>query len=339
MPVRAARALRLAGFDARSLLDEVAPEVTRRADRLMPWRWPRAPGSAPTCSTRLSPWALGRSRRRGLDGTGRASARSDARRRSLQDWLAQAGLGDVAPREFVAVMAACWPSSAGSSAGRVRRSAGPRLFIGAFGRLPPLASTGPAAGPAGPRPRRRGPGSSRRSASSPAPLGRSIPQALFDAGRRGPAELQPAFDAAHREWLLSTDFARTARRAQGAAGRPHRRRRLRDPAGRPRARRHRPRPPPRRAGRGPPHRRQGRKDARAKQAGVRFARRFVLVVPAGMALAGIMIGNGRVLQQPHGSARGRRPGAGRRLLGLVGSLPPAARARPRVPQCRPRPSR
>ena len=30
----------------------------------------------------------------------------------------------------------------------------------------------------------------------------------------------------------------------------------------------------------------GRKDARAKQAGVRFARRFVLVVPVGMALAG-----------------------------------------------------
>src|SRR5207253_7754572 len=38
---------------------------------------------------------------------------------------------------------------------------------------------------------------------------------------------------------------------------------------------------------------QGRKDARAKQAGVRFARRFVLVVPLGMALAGISIGTGR----------------------------------------------
>ena len=38
---------------------------------------------------------------------------------------------------------------------------------------------------------------------------------------------------------------------------------------------------------------QGRKDARAKQAGVRFARRFVLLVPLGMALAGLSIGNGR----------------------------------------------
>src|SRR5947207_2608085 len=28
-------------------------------------------------------------------------------------------------------------------------------------------------------------------------------------GRRGPDELQPAFVAAHREWLLSTDFERT----------------------------------------------------------------------------------------------------------------------------------
>ena len=40
-------------------------------------------------------------------------------------------------------------------------------------------------------------------------LGRSIPQALFEVGRRAPEELRPAFVAAHREWLLSTDFART----------------------------------------------------------------------------------------------------------------------------------
>ncbi|MGH9186654.1 MAG: hypothetical protein ACRD0U_12700, partial [Acidimicrobiales bacterium] len=38
---------------------------------------------------------------------------------------------------------------------------------------------------------------------------------------------------------------------------------------------------------------QGRKDAAARQAGVRFARRFVLLVPLGMALAGMSIGNGR----------------------------------------------
>ena len=38
---------------------------------------------------------------------------------------------------------------------------------------------------------------------------------------------------------------------------------------------------------------QGRKTARARQAGVRFAGRFVLLVPLGMALAGLSIGSGR----------------------------------------------
>ena len=42
---------------------------------------------------------------------------------------------------------------------------------------------------------------------------------------------------------------------------------------------------------------QGRKDALAKQAGVRFARRFVLIVPMGMALVGLSIGNGRSAYQ------------------------------------------
>ena len=38
---------------------------------------------------------------------------------------------------------------------------------------------------------------------------------------------------------------------------------------------------------------QGRKDARSKQAGARFARWFVLIVPLGMAAAGLMVGPGR----------------------------------------------
>jgi tight adherence protein B len=46
-----------------------------------------------------------------------------------------------------------------------------------------------------------------------------------------------------------------------------------------------------------------RKDARAKQAGVRFARRFVLLVPLGMALAGLSVGPGRAAYQtPFGQA-------------------------------------
>ncbi len=46
---------------------------------------------------------------------------------------------------------------------------------------------------------------------------------------------------------------------------------------------------------------QGRKDARSRQAGVRFARRFVLLVPLGMAMVG-----------PH---RGHRPGGVRHAVG------------------------
>src|SRR5204862_7241052 len=46
-------------------------------------------------------------------------------------------------------------------------------------------------------------------------LGRSIPQALFEVGARGPVEMRPAFAAAHREWLLTTDFARTVEVLKG----------------------------------------------------------------------------------------------------------------------------
>ena len=112
-------------------------------------------------------------------------------------------------------------------------------------------------------------------------LGRSVPQALFEVGRRGPEELRGAFAVAEREWLLSTDFTRTvgvlkARLSDATAdaaletllvahdigGTDLDRRlaalvedRIQDL--------------------------RGRKDARAKQAGVRFARRFVLIVPVG----------------------------------------------------------
>ena len=128
-------------------------------------------------------------------------------------------------------------------------------------------------------------------------VGRSIPQALLEVGRRGPEELRPAFAAAEREWLISTDFARatavlksmlhdatadatceTLLVAHAIGGTDVDRRlaalvedRLQDL--------------------------QGRKDAAAKQAGVRFARRFVLIVPVGMALAGLSIGTGRTAYQ------------------------------------------
>lgn len=124
-------------------------------------------------------------------------------------------------------------------------------------------------------------------------LGRSVPQALFEVGRRGPEELRGGFEAAHREWLLTTDLARTitvlkhhladptadmacetllcAHELGGA-----------DLDGRLEA-----------LAEDRQSDVQDRKDAHSRQAGARFARLFVFLVPAGMTLAGMSIGNGR----------------------------------------------
>jgi tight adherence protein B len=124
-------------------------------------------------------------------------------------------------------------------------------------------------------------------------LGRSIPQAMFEVGRRAPTRMQPAFVAAEREWLITTDFTRTMALLKS---------RLADPTadatcetllvayevGGTEL--------DRRLGALIEDRVQdlrGRKDAQARQAGVRFARRFVLVVPLGMSLAGLSIATGR----------------------------------------------
>ena len=124
-------------------------------------------------------------------------------------------------------------------------------------------------------------------------LGRPIPEALLSVGLKGPEEMLPAFRAAHREWLISTDFDRclsvlkeqladptadavceTLLIAHEVGGTDVDRRlraliddRVQDL--------------------------QGRKDAKAKQAGAKFARLFVLVVPVGMAVVGLAIGDGR----------------------------------------------
>lgn len=124
-------------------------------------------------------------------------------------------------------------------------------------------------------------------------LGRSVPQALFAVGARGPDELRPAFDAARREWMMSTDFERTldvlrARMADATADTvcetlliAH------EVGGTDVDRRLRALVEDRIADL------DGRKDARAEQAAARFARSFVLVVPLGMALVGLTIGSGR----------------------------------------------
>lgn len=131
--------------------------------------------------------------------------------------------------------------------------------------------------------------------------GRSIPQALLEVGLRGPAELQPAFRAAQREWALTTDFERTVRVLTA---------RLDDPTadaacetlliasevGGDLDRRLAALAEDRRQDL------QGRKEAEAKQAGARLARSFVILVPAGMAFAGLSVGDGRAA---YGTAQGQ----------------------------------
>lgn len=225
-----------------------------------------------------------------------------ARRRSpIAVWMVQAGLGDTRLRDFAAVMAGAFAVTS-LLVHAVFGAPVPAVVVGGLAAAAPLASA---------RARRE---RNRARAQEAWPqlieeiriltgsLGRSIPQALFEAAARAPDEMRPAFDAAHREWLISTDFERTLRRlkdgladptadatcetllvAHGLGGGDLDRRlaalaedRIQDT--------------------------QGRKDARAKQAGARFARRFVVIAPFGMALAGMSVGTGRAAFQ---TARGQ----------------------------------
>ena len=228
---------------------------------------------------------------RGL-GVGDSRIRSQPRlRATARQWLAQAGLEGVSPAEFVTIMAVLFVVGSGLTFA-VLGAPLPALAVGAF------AATYPAASYRARRQQRR----ARAAESWPrmieeiallaGSLGRSVPQALFEVGRNSPEEMRPAFAAAHREWLISTDFERsvavlkagladatadaaceTLLVAHEVGGTDVQRRlaalvedRVADL--------------------------QGRKDARARQAGARFARRFVLFVPVGMALVGLSISGG-----------------------------------------------
>jgi tight adherence protein B len=210
----------------------------------------------------------------------------------MRDWMAQAGLADVDPREFAGAVAVL-ALGAGAAAFAVFGGVVPAVVAALFAATFPLASYR----------RRRATRLVRAQEAWPrmieeiriltGSLGRSIPQALFDVGRRAPEELQPAFAAAHREWLLSTDFGRAVHVLKARLADP-----TADAACETLLVAHE-------LGGADLDRRlaalaedrimdtQGRKDARAEQAGVRFARRFVLIVPAGMALSGMAVGNGR----------------------------------------------
>lgn len=216
----------------------------------------------------------------------------DRRKGGVQQWLAQAGLDDVRPSQFfaaVGVILVVATALAYALLGAIL----PSVAIAGF------AATYPAVSYRNRRRRRRQttaeawPRMIEEMALLTGSLGRSIPQALFEVGARGPEEMRPAFGAAQREWLLTTDFARTvavlkSRLADATADAAcetllvaH------DVGGTDLERRLAALVDDRVADV------QDRKDALAKQAGVRFARRFVLIVPVGMALAGLSIGNGR----------------------------------------------
>lgn len=229
-------------------------------------------------------------------GLGPSVAGSDRGHLMGRQWLAQAGLEEVDVREFAGVMGVLFVVGA-ALAYALFGGALPALVTGSF------AATFPVASYRARRERRRieardaWPRLIEEIRLQTGSLGRSIPQALFEVGRRAPEDLRPAFATAEREWLLSTDFPRTVSTLKE---------RLADPTADTTLETllvaHE-------VGGSDIDRRlaalvedrvqdlQGRKDALAKQAGVRFARRFVLIVPLGMAMAGLSIGTGRTAYQ------------------------------------------
>ena len=236
-------------------------------------------------------------------GFGPPATRPRARRPSRhRDWLAQAGLAEVAVSEFGTTVAAL--VVVGALLGFLLFGGlVPALVIGAFGGSIPIAASRHRRAARRERAQEAWPRMIEEIRILTSSVGRSIPQALFEVGRNGPEELRPAFAAANREWLLSTDFPRTldvlkAQLADPTADATCETLLIAHELG----------------GSDLDHRLEAlaqdrrldthdRKDARAKQAGARFARRFVLIVPLGMAFAGMSVGNGRAAYQtPLGQA-------------------------------------
>lgn len=221
---------------------------------------------------------------------------------ALRSWLDRAGLEGVSVAEFAGV-AGLLAVVGAVVAFAVFGGLVPAVAVGAFAATFPAASYRRRLAARLERAQDAWPRMIEEIRIRTGSLGRSVPQALFEVGRRAPEELRPAFEAAHREWLLSTDFARTLRILKH---------RLADPTadaacetllvahelgGADLDRRLATLAEDRLADT------QGRKDARSKQAGARFARAFVLVVPFGMALAGMSVGDGRrAYSEPLGQA-------------------------------------
>ncbi|MEM8904771.1 MAG: hypothetical protein AAGF02_13800 [Actinomycetota bacterium] len=216
-------------------------------------------------------------------------------------WLRQAGLVDVGIVEFATVCAVV-ATAAGALAWLVFAGVPAALVTAVF------ALTLPVAGYRGRRRRRRELAREawprvleeiRLNATS---LGMSLPRAVFEAGRGAPPGLAEPFATAERIWRMSGDLERAldvlkhelgdatadtvtetllvAHEAGGTDLAPRLLALVEDRHADVRARR----------------------DALAQQAGARFARAFVLIVPAGMALVGLTIGEGR---QAYASAGGQ----------------------------------
>jgi tight adherence protein B len=221
---------------------------------------------------------------------GRASARSRLSA-ALRSWMLRSGLDDVTPAQFIAASA-----GVGLSAGLAAV-----LLVGP-GVIPVAVAAAASLAPAVAWRRRRARAAEAAAEAWPGiieeirvrvgSLGRPIPQALLEAGMHGPPELRFAFAAARREWALTTDFERTVSAIKE---------RLADPTadavcetllvvheigGDPQTRLDALAEDRRINAR-------DRAEARSRQAGARVARWFVVIVPAGMALAGLSLGEGR----------------------------------------------
>ena len=123
-------------------------------------------------------------------------------------WLQQASLEGTDKREFFVVVAALFVVGfllAYAAFG----GALPALAIGAFAASFPVASYRWRRINRRQRAQEAWPRMIEEIRLQTSSLGRSIPQALFEVGQRGPEELRPGFEAAHREWLLTTDLGRT----------------------------------------------------------------------------------------------------------------------------------
>jgi tight adherence protein B len=221
-------------------------------------------------------------------------------KRSARSWLAQAGVVETTPTEFALVVVAA-SAGVGLFVWLIFGSLGPAVLSSVVGAFTPVALY---------RSRRQNlqlvardswPYLIEEIRLLTGSLGRSIPVATLDAGRKATtAPMRAAFQAAAREWHLSTDFGRTvgvlkelladatadvvcetllAAHEIGGADIDRRLAALIDD--RRTDLRH-------------------RQEAASRQAGVRFARWFVLIVPLGMAVVGLGIGDGRAAYRTAG---------------------------------------